>query len=80
MTDPTNNADNPMAMLFATGVVIVATGLLWLGKINGGDWVTTVTWVTAALLLGRAASAAASGYVVSAQARMQTTLQAGSER
>ena len=57
---------------FALLVVGAATGLLMLGKLTGGDWVTTVTWVTAAYMLGQAAGIAASGYVVSSQARLQT--------
>lgn len=72
MNPDQNNASNPLAVAFSTGVVVVATGLLWLGKLNGGDWVTTVIWVTSALMLGQAASVAASGYVFSAQARLQS--------
>lgn len=69
--NPESNAGNPLAVAFSSGVVVVATGLLWLGKLNGGDWVTTVIWVTSALMLGQAASIAASGYVFSSQARLQ---------
>ena len=57
---------------FALLVVGAATGLLMLDKLTGSDWVTTVTWVTAAYMLGQAAGIAASGYVATSQARLQS--------
>lgn len=71
MNPDQNNARNPLAVAFSTAIVVLATGLLWMDKLTGGDWVTTVIWVTSALMLGQAASIAASGYVVSSQARLQ---------
>jgi len=50
------------ALIFSTVVCAIATAMLWTGKISGAEWVSTVTWVTSALIVGKAATLAASGY------------------
>jgi len=56
---------------FGAGVVIVATGLAWSKLLTGAEWVTLATWVTGAVILGRAAGIAASGFVVSTVSKVQ---------
>jgi len=39
--------------LIAFGFVfLIASGMLWFGKLDGGQWQTTVTWVFAAFAAG----------------------------
>ena len=67
--DAESSSERLLATAFATGVIAAATALLWAGRLTGGDWVTTTTWVVSALMLGRAATVAAGGYAVTAQAK-----------
>lgn len=72
--DGDTGSERLLATAFATGVIAVASAMLWAGRLTGGDWVTTTTWVTGALMLGRAAGIAASGYSATAQAKAVAAL------
>lgn len=63
---------------FAFSLIVVALGAAMCRSklLTGSDWVTLTTWVTGALLLGRAAAVAASGYAVTAQAKTTAMAQA----
>lgn len=65
----TGITERVLAYLFGAFVIAIGAALCWSGKMNGSEWSDAVTWVTGAVVLGRAASVAAAGYTVSAQAK-----------
>lgn len=71
MTDSGITTDRLLTYAFGVLVLALATALTWSKLISGAEWVTTATWITAAVVLGRAAATAATGFVVSAQARAE---------
>jgi len=63
--------------------LVAATGMLLLGRITGDAWVTAMTWIVAAYMLGQPAAVLASGWTVaknqvSVQSRPKT-VQSGQE-
>lgn len=49
--------------------LIFASGMLLLGRISGDAWVTGMTWIVGAYMLGQPAAMAATGWTVQAVAR-----------
>lgn len=43
-------------------VILSASGLLYLGRIAGPEWVSAVTWVSAAYILGQVGAVVATGW------------------
>lgn len=74
MSETGITTDRLLTYAFGVLVLALATGLAWSKLISGAEWVTTSTWITAAVVLGRAAATAATGFVVSAQARAETAI------
>lgn len=56
-------------------ILCAATGLLWAGRMTGDHWVNTVTWVSAAYLLGQVGAVVASGWAVKTQLQTQKQIQ-----
>lgn len=81
MSDPTASPapmlapNNLVHVAFCVGVVAAACGLLWLGKVTGAEWVSTVTWTTAILVLGQPVGVVATGFSIAAQAKAAQTIQ-----
>lgn len=50
-------------------VIIAATGLLWLGRLDGAQWVGATTWTVAAYMLGQVGAVVAQGWSVQAVAK-----------
>jgi hypothetical protein len=69
MASETSTLSAHDALFFSTFICAIASAMLWTGKLSGAEWVSTVTWVSTALILGKAAAVAASGFAVSAQAK-----------
>ena len=44
--------------------LVAATGMLLLGRISGDAWVTGMTWIVSAYMLGQPAAVMASGWTV----------------
>lgn len=65
-----------LAYLFGAFVIAIAAGLCWSAKMSGSEWSDAATWVTGAVVLGRAASTAASGYAATAQAKAAASIDA----
>lgn len=42
--------------------LLAATGMLWLGRIDGNAWVTGMSWIVGAYMLGQPAAVLASGW------------------
>ncbi len=59
MTD-TDRTKFALAMI----ALVAATGMLLLGRITGDAWVTAMTWIDAAYMLGQPAAVLASGWTV----------------
>lgn len=59
MTD-TDRTKFALAMI----ALVAATGMLLLGRITGDAWVTAMTWIVAAYMLGQPAAVMASGWTV----------------
>lgn len=59
MTD-TDRTKFALAMI----ALVAATGMLLLGRITGDAWVTAMTWIVAAYMLGQPAAVLASGWTV----------------
>ena len=60
MTD-TDRTKFALALL----ALVAATGMLLLGRITGDAWVTGMTWIVSAYMLGQPAAVLASGWTVS---------------
>ena len=45
--------------------LVAASGMLLIGRISGDAWVTAMTWIVAAYMLGQPAAVLASGWTVS---------------
>lgn len=45
--------------------LVAASGMLLLGRISGDAWVTGMTWIVSAYMLGQPAAVLASGWTVS---------------
>ncbi len=63
--------------------LVAASGMLLIGRITGDAWVTAMTWIVAAYMLGQPAAVLASGWTVaknqvSVQSRPKT-VQSGQE-
>lgn len=50
-------------------VIACATGLLWMQRLSGAEWVSAVTWIVAAYMLGHAGAVLAAGWTVQAIAK-----------
>lgn len=50
-------------------VVCAATALLWLGRLDGSQWVGATTWTVAAYMLGQVGAVVAQGWSVQAIAK-----------
>lgn len=50
-------------------VILAATGLLWLGRLDGAQWVSATTWTVAAYILGQVGAVLAQGWSVQAVAK-----------
>lgn len=50
-------------------VIAAATGLLWLQRLDGAQWVSAVTWTVAAYMLGQVGAVVATGWTAQAIAR-----------
>lgn len=59
MTD-TDRTKFALAMI----ALVAATGMLMLGRITGDAWVTAMTWIVAAYMLGQPAAVLASGWTL----------------
>lgn len=59
MTD-TDRTKFALAMI----ALVAATGMLLLGRITGDAWVTAMTWIVAAYMLGQPAAVLASGWTL----------------
>lgn len=59
MTD-TDRTKFSLALL----ALAAASGMLLLGRISGDAWVTAMTWIVAAYMLGQPAAVLASGWTV----------------
>lgn len=59
MTD-TDRTKFALAMI----ALVAATGMLLLGRITGDAWVTAMTWIVAAYMLGQPAAVMASGWTL----------------
>lgn len=57
--------------LLAWGVVVGASGLLWLGRLDGAQWVSAVTWTVAAYMLGQVGAVVAAGWTAQVVAKAQ---------
>ena len=44
--------------------LVAASGMLLIGRITGDAWVTAMTWIVAAYMLGQPAAVLASGWTV----------------
>ncbi len=44
--------------------LVAASGMLLIGRISGDAWVTAMTWIVAAYMLGQPAAVLASGWTV----------------
>lgn len=55
--------------VLALVAIIAATGLVCLGRMGGEAWVSTVTWVVAAYMLGQPAAVFAAGWATQAVAK-----------
>lgn len=64
--DATKDAKLAVALL----VILLASALLWLQRLNGDQWVSAVTWTVAAYMLGQAAGIFANGYAASSAAKV----------
>lgn len=61
---------NDRSKLAVTLIVIAtATGLLFIGRLDGAQWVSTTTWTVAVYMLGQVGAVLATGYTVSAVAK-----------
>lgn len=68
MTD-TDRTKFALAMI----ALVAATGMLLLGRITGDAWVTAMTWIVAAYMLGQPAAVMASGWMASANRLQNNT-------
>ena len=59
MTD-TDRTKFALAMI----ALVAASGMLLLGRISGDAWVTAMTWIVAAYMLGQPAAVLASGWTL----------------
>ena len=50
-------------------VIGSATGLLFIHRLSGTEWVSSVTWTVAAYMLGQVGAVVATGWVVSTAAK-----------
>lgn len=57
--------------------LVAATGMLALGKITGDAWVTGMSWIVAAYMLGQPAAILASGWSKSSATTTITTRRVG---
>jgi hypothetical protein len=57
-------------------VVAAATALLYIGRLDGAQWVSAVTWTVAAYMLGQVGAVVAGGWSVQAVAKAQATAKA----
>lgn len=53
--------------------LVAATGMLLLNRITGDAWVTAMTWIVAAYMLGQPAAVMASGWIASANRLQNNT-------
>lgn len=53
--------------------LVAASGMLLLGRISGDAWVTAMTWIVAAYMLGQPAAVMASGWTTSAKRPQNNT-------
>lgn len=53
--------------------LVAATGMLMLGRISGDAWVTGMTWIVSAYMLGQPAAVMASGWIASANRLQNNT-------
>jgi len=54
-------------------VIGSATGLLFIHRLSGAEWVSSVTWTVAAFMVGQVGAVVATGWVVSTAAKANTT-------
>ena len=47
----------------------IGTALLWMQRLSGAEWVSAVTWIVAAYMLGHAGAVLAAGWTVQAIAK-----------
>ena len=59
MTD-TDRTKFALALL----ALVAASGMLLIGRISGDAWVTAMTWIVAAYMLGQPAAVLASGWTL----------------
>ena len=59
MTD-TDRTKFALAMI----ALVAASGMLLLGRISGDAWVTAMTWIVSAYMLGQPAAVLASGWTL----------------
>lgn len=55
-------------------VIALASGLLWVGRLDGAQWVSAVTWTVAAYILGQVGAVVATGWTAQAVARVQNNV------
>lgn len=72
--------NNPIHVAFCVGIIVCASGLLVLGRLAGGEWVSVATWTTAILILGQPIGLAAAGFSVSASAKAAQVMQSIKEQ
>jgi hypothetical protein len=70
MADPVIASDKSK-LAVALLVIGSATGLLWLGRLDGAQWVSATTWTVAAYMLGQVGAVVATGWVVSTAAKVK---------
>ena len=53
-------------------VIITATALLWMHRLDGPQWVSTITWSMSVFMIGQVGAVVATGWVVSTAAKANT--------
>lgn len=48
-------------------VILAASLLLWIGRLDGNQWVSAVTWTVAAYVVGQVGAVVAAGWSVQAK-------------
>lgn len=63
-------------LMLALLVIVLATALRFLDRIEGKEWVSVVSWVTALYMVGQVAAAVAQGWTVQAISKATSKSQA----
>ena len=61
------------AMIAFLLMLVATTGLLWLQRLSGAEWVSAMTWTVAVCVLGNAAGIVANGYALATVQKAEAT-------